>query len=285
MKKLLFSFYSLAICSMLAIAQKDCKITYISNEGFLIETSGKKVLIDGLFDTIDGNWCDSPSKEMVQLMKTGSSPFDQLDIIAVTHQHRDHFNEKLVVNCLLNNPDCKLICPDQVNVLLQKNPLYCRLYSQIIPVTPQKYCDTTLLVSDIPVRVLRLEHSHYLLTDSISGEKVNKHQQIENLGFVMDIKGTKIYHCGDTNPLNEKEYTSFRLNKEELDIAFIERLFYSKGPKGIEILNKYINPKHIILMHLNPANKEIFSTHLKDQKNVKIFKDRMESYTYNKSHF
>jgi hypothetical protein len=31
-------------------AEDSCKITYISNEGFLIETQGKKVLIDGLFD-------------------------------------------------------------------------------------------------------------------------------------------------------------------------------------------------------------------------------------------
>jgi hypothetical protein len=44
-------------------SQDSCKITYISNEGFLIETQGKKVLIDGLFDHIEGNWCDSPAEQ------------------------------------------------------------------------------------------------------------------------------------------------------------------------------------------------------------------------------
>jgi len=35
-------------------AQDFCKITYISNEGFLLETHGKKMLIDGLFEPIGG---------------------------------------------------------------------------------------------------------------------------------------------------------------------------------------------------------------------------------------
>ena len=49
-------------------AQKNCEVTYISNEGFLFEIEGKKVLIDALFDEIKENWCDSPSDSIIDLM-------------------------------------------------------------------------------------------------------------------------------------------------------------------------------------------------------------------------
>ena len=42
--------------------------------------------------------------------------------------------------------------------------------------------------------------------DKESGEKYNKHENIENIGFLIKLNGVNIFHCGDTNPLNEKEY-------------------------------------------------------------------------------
>ena len=116
--------------------------------------------------------------------------------------------------------------------------------------------------------------------DTINGGKKNRHADIENLGYVFNINDTKIFHCGDTNPLNEKEYSTFSLVDEEIDIAFIERLFFSKGAESIAILNKYIAPKEIILMHIGPANKELFINHFKEVENVNIFNNKMESISF-----
>lgn len=272
----------LMLIPSMVFSQNKCKVTYISNEGFLIELDDKKVLIDALFDKIDGEWCDSPSDSIVQLMKRSEPPFDKVDIIAISHKHVDHFNENIVIDHMLSNPKAIVICPDQVGELLSKNSKYGKINDRIISITPKSLTDTNIVISNTPIRVIRLEHSHYEMKDTVSGTMINKHQNIENLGYLFNINGIKLFHCGDTNPLNEVEYSAFSLHDEEIDIAFIERLFFGVyQEKGMEMINKFINPDYMILMHITPTNKRFFIDYFKQEKNIKIFENKMESIIIN----
>lgn len=281
MKTIVIILLGLMLVPSLIYSQNECKITYISNEGFLIEIDGKKVLIDALFDKIDGDWCDSPSENTIESLRNSTPPFDSVDLIAITHKHIDHFSEGMVVNHLLSNPEAIVICPKQVGEILSKNPNYEEISARIISLTPQMYSDTNIVVSTIPVRILRLEHSDYMEEDSVSGGKVNRHRNIENLGYLITINGITLFHCGDTNPLNEKEYSTFSLNNEVIDIAFLERQFFSVGETGTKIINSHIIPENIIVMHINPSNKNFFVNHFKSVKNVKVFEHKMESIILN----
>lgn len=276
--KIIIVFF-LVVAPSLGFSQTECKVTYISNEGFLLEVDGIKVLVDALFDNINESWCDSPSDSSIELMKKSKFPFDNVDIIAITHKHRDHFNESVVVDHLLSNPTVKVICPKQVGDILNKNPEFHKFSDRIISITPQFLSDTLINVSNIPIRIVRLEHSHYMIKDSLSGTMVNKHRTIENVGYVFNMNGIKIFHCGDTNPLNEEEYATFSLNKEEIDIAFLERAFYAHEKTAL--IDKHIDPKNIILMHINPNNMPMYLEHFKEAKNIKIFTQKMESITIN----
>lgn len=279
-KQKLIICITLILNSLLSFGQENTKVTYIANEGFLIEAANKKILVDGLFDRIDGDWCDSPSDSVVELMEKAEAPFDNIDLILITHQHRDHFNKDVVAKHLLNNPKAKIICPKQVEKALSENANYASFKTNIIAITPQMFADSTVSVSDIDIRILRLEHSHYMIEDTATREMLSKHRNVENLGFVFIVNGTKLFHCGDTNPLNEKEYATFALVEDEIDIAFIERLFFSKGKKSIEILNTYIAPKSMVLMHISPVNKSMFINFFKEEKAVKIFENKMDFYNY-----
>jgi L-ascorbate metabolism protein UlaG (beta-lactamase superfamily) len=274
-------FLIIVFNSTFIISQQTSKITYLANEGFLIETANKKILIDALFGGFESDWCDLPTKEMINGLEYGLPPFNNIDVIAVTHNHRDHFSETIVVNFLLNNPSAILVCPVQVDSALSKNVNYKKLGNQIISVTPTQYNDSSIVVSDISIRILRLEHSHFMEEDSSTGNMANRHRNIENLGYLFNIEETKLFHCGDTNPLNEKEYSTFLLNEEKIDIALLERLFYSHGEKGVEIINKYINPMNIIVMHINPGNKDLFANHFKEKKNIHVIKNQMDTLIIN----
>jgi L-ascorbate metabolism protein UlaG (beta-lactamase superfamily) len=264
-------------------AQDSCKITYISNEGFLIETQGKKVLIDGLFDHIEGNWCDSPSEQTVALMKASKAPFDKIDLIAITHKHIDHFNDQVIIKHLLSNPQAMVICPMQVSEVLSVHPDYKQVQSRIIDLTPPEYQDSTLVVSGIPIRIMRLEHSHYMEEDPNTGTTRNRHRDIENLGYLFNIDGLRIFHCGDTNPLNDEEYKGYALQEESIDIAFLERMFVTSGGKGSNIINNYIQPDHTVFMHIGPGNREAFVKHFKEVANVTIFEQKMDFIYYETS--
>jgi L-ascorbate metabolism protein UlaG (beta-lactamase superfamily) len=267
----------LFLLPLMARAQDACKITYISNEGFLLEVSGKKVLIDGLFDQIEGDWCDSPTKETVDLMEASAPPFDQVDLIAITHKHQDHFSAKVVVNHLLNNPSGKVVCPSQVVEVLKQNPDYEKIKDQITSLTPKELSDSIVMLAGISIRVLRLEHSHYMEEDSTSGEMKNRHRDIENLGFLFNIDGVKIFHCGDTNPLNQEEYSTYALHKDSIDLAFLERMFVGRGAEGMAMINDYIQPSYTVFMHIGPGNREAFVNYFREVDNTTIFEEKMET--------
>ena len=87
-------------------------VTYIANEGFLIEAAGKKVLVDALFDSGFGTYLSPPQEALAQM--TGArEPFADVDLLLVTHPHGDHFNPKLVVEFLRNQARCRLIAHTQ----------------------------------------------------------------------------------------------------------------------------------------------------------------------------
>ena len=271
-------FVIVLLIPTIVFSQKECKVTYISNEGFLVEIDGKKVLIDALFDEIKGDWCDSPSDSITDLMKNSKPPFDNIDIVAITHKHMDHFNEDIVVQHMLSNRNGIVICPNQVNAILAANPKYQIIKDRIISITPELLADSNIVVSDVSIKVLRLEHSGSMREDPETGEMVNRHQDVENLGYLININGAKIFHCGDTNPLNEKEYNTFQLNKEEIDIAFVERLFFAfYREKDLEMINKFLNPDNIIIMHIRPENKGAYFDYVYQKEGVYVFINKMES--------
>jgi len=282
MKKILTLLTVLLIYpAAILLPQDNCKITYISNEGFLIEYNGVKVIIDGIFGPVEDNWCDSPAEETANLMRNSLPPFDNIDLIATTHYHRDHFDAGIMTDHLLSNSKAILICPEQTGAMLKDKLPFEIFNERIISYTPASYNDTILRVAGFEVRMMRLEHSHYMESDSLTGGEINRHRDVENVGYLFTINGRKFFHCGDTNPLNEKEYEVYALNEENIDVAFIERLFYAYGDKTIEILNKYINPQMTFLMHINPANRDLFIEYLKSEDDIIIFKEGMESVIIN----
>ncbi|MFC2096892.1 MBL fold metallo-hydrolase [Bacteroidota bacterium] len=279
MRYLRFILLGLIFITNNLFSQNDCKVTYIGNEGFLIEYAGKKIIVDGLLNNLESKYFHSPSDSVVNLLEKSLPPFDNIDIITISHKHSDHFDENIVVNHLLNNTNAKLICPKQVEEILIDRSDYKKISNRIIAITPDLYSDTTITVSDISIRVLRLEHSHYMEKDS-TGKEINRHRNIENLGYLFNIEETKLFHCGDTNPLNEKEYSTFSLIDEEIDIAFLERIFFARGKKGQDILNNYISPKEMILMHIRPENINLFINNFKSIETVKIFENKMKAKVY-----
>jgi L-ascorbate metabolism protein UlaG (beta-lactamase superfamily) len=73
-------------------SSSDLKVTYIGNEGFLIETANKKILSDALWGEIENTSYEVPSDSLITLMREAKAPFDKIDLISISHKHQDHFN-------------------------------------------------------------------------------------------------------------------------------------------------------------------------------------------------
>jgi len=192
----------------------DVAITFIRNEGFLFASAqGEKVMIDSLFIGLPEYGIVTP--EQRQLMENALPPFDNVDVILITHGHQDHFDFEIVRNYLVHSPQTILISTADVAAMFEG------LFPDRIRAVEITAGETeSLTVNGFEVDALGLLHSA-------------PHGKYPHLGFVFTIGGKRILHMGDADQLPEN------LVLEELDVVFIEPWVVSPPAK------------HIIKMHYN----------------------------------
>ncbi len=225
------------------------EVTYIANCGFLIECAGKKVIVDGLFGGHAKGYF-RPSDSVMNLMESASAPFDDVDIILVTHSHVDHFDPDIVAEHLKNNSRGILICPtqaaDKVKLEPEEPDIRERVWALGIP------ADTIVHLERDGVKISAISgrHSSYIEEDS-TGVKVDLHRNVQHLEYVIEIEGRTVYHSGDA-PMNDRSrYQALGFGAENTDLAFVawwdekEQMSFRQ-----KLIKDFIRPDRIILMHL-----------------------------------
>ncbi|PLX12585.1 MAG: hypothetical protein C0594_02250 [Marinilabiliales bacterium] len=250
-------------------------IHYLANDGFLVSSGMNSIMVDGLFEKIDGNWCDSPDDSLIEQIIGGQSPFDHVSVLAVSHKHIDHFNGKLVTEFMQANPQCKLVCPVQVEDELAIQNGFENIKDRIISITPDFLQDSTIRLNDIPIRIIRLPHSEYMIHDSVNDVLVNKHKDIENLGFVFSMGDSKVFHMGDASPNDSLSFQKYQLNLESIDVAMFDRMFFAGAKQNMNIVNNLVGARYNVIMHINPSNKELFYNYFIEKEQVIVFKDAL----------
>lgn len=244
MKKLTIT---LAILAQLAFlnAQDSLEITYLGNEGFLIESSDKKVIIDALFEITD-NYYQSATRYTRERLQNNMEPYNNFDLSLVTHSDGDHITASIVDRQMKNSANTYLIGPQEVTSMLNTQPNNAEYYSRIVGLAPawNKYMDTT--VNGIKCKAMRLHHD---VRDN------------QNLGYLFEVNGFKIFHTGDyTGDYTGKhtgklfyELDTFNIKNENIDVAFINFYSFWDGIERLKEIKDAIHPRHIALMHIETS--------------------------------
>lgn len=264
---------------------RNVEVTYIANEGFLIKVGDKKILIDALFGNKDHGFCDIPTEVTMNSILKNENYFKNIDLIATTHAHIDHFYAPFVTEHLMNNKTGQFISCKQAIDNLNKQDNYDKVKNRLYEITPDYFTFIDTTINSIEVRVYRLAHGPYYTKDSLTGEIINRHQNVQNVGFLFKVNGVNIFHSGDSNEDGIAEYEHIRLDKENIDVAFLGRGFICEtNCKGIELVKKYIKAKHIVLMHIHHDECDEYNemaTKLNNEfSSIKIFKNEMETNKY-----
>ena len=254
--------------------EKSCNITYTGNEGFLVETMSKKIMVDALFGGIKGKWCDQPGDSISRMMISGTAPFDNIDIAFVSHRHSDHFNAALTIDFLKNNATTFLVCPNQVNDLLKMAEGYPDVLGRIIPINSDVHPDFYFSMNGIDIRAMRFRHGSWFETDSVSGKQVDLHEGVENIAYMVSLDGFTFFHSGDCSISDSAAFAKFKLSAKEMDFAFFDRVFLR--PEGMKIIEKNIRTKNIVLMHIEPGRSDYYKSVLKEYPEFLIFSKLME---------
>ncbi len=245
-------------------------VTYIANCGFLVEIDSHKIIMDGLF-RLGHNHYSTPTETAQKLMVSNREPFNDIELIFVSHTHEDHFDSKMVLECMLNNPSVKIICPQQVNEMLSKNDsAYQIIKSRIIECTPDAFTSEFIRVGEVEINACRLAHP---------GER---HAQVQNMAYLVSINGKSVFHSADIDPLQVDKYTGIKPGDAKIDIGFINEDYAKIEHAGRA--KEFINAKYNIAMHLTDSQALLWLDAIKDQPglypNPYIFTQKMDRKMY-----
>ena len=246
-----------SFCSAPITARANLGVTYIANEGFLIEIGSKKILIDALFDGTSITYCHVPDKAILTGMVDGKPPFEGIDLVLVTHNHQDHFSAGPVRSMLEKNPSTWLIAPLQVtNRLTADSSIDEKISERILDVDVEIFKEWKTEVAGIRVTAFRLPHSRYEIVDPDTGQTIDRHRDIVNIGYLIETEGTRVFHIGDAVlEQNRGFFESGGFPDCGVDIAFLE--YFDQSMSSREIVGRWIRADHIVLMHLPPENEKI----------------------------
>ena len=225
------------------------EITYIANEGVLVSSDGKQVLIDGLHREYERAYAFLPPADREKI-ETAKAPFDKIDLILVSHRHLDHFHPESIGLHLQHNPKALLVSSQQVVDEVEKNfKDYQAIKARVTGATPPWKEKVAMKVAGIDFEILSLRHG------------TGRHASIQNLGHIIKLGGKKLLHIGDADTAVEN-FEKFNLDEEGIDIAFIP-FWFLLGTEGQTIVREHIKPKQIIAVHISPDESEQITSQIK----------------------
>jgi L-ascorbate metabolism protein UlaG (beta-lactamase superfamily) len=218
------------------------EITYIANEGVLISSGDKQVLIDGLHREYQRSYAFLPPAQREKI-ETAKAPFDEIDLILVSHLHLDHFHPESVGLHLQHNSKALLVSSQQVVDEVEKNfKNYEAIKARVTSATPPWKEKVAMKVAGIEFKILSLRHG------------TGRHATIQNLGHLIKLGGKKLLHIGDADTAVEN-FEKFNLAQEGIDIAFIP-FWFLLGTDGQTVVREHIKPKQIIAVHISPDESQ-----------------------------
>ena len=231
------------------IERAEIALTYVINEGFILESGGKKVILDGLLSTI--GYYELPVT-VQRAMSLGQPPFDDVDLVLTTHNHDDHFDPLIVGAFLAANPQTKFVStPQTVSDLMVNYPDFDLVEEQVIDVYPGPGEETRVWSHGIEVRVFNLPHGAY-----------------QNLGFMFDLGGVRFLHTGDYYEDDADAalelLQGYGFHQQGIDVAFIAEPFL-RYERYDQVVPQGVQPGALVPMHYVASYPSIWIDSLKER--------------------
>lgn len=215
--------------------QKDesCKskvmVTHVGNSGFLINIGDKKILIDALFKGFKGDY-ELP-QEIQDKLTLAQAPFDDVDLILVTHAHGDHVNPAMVSEHMKNNPNAIFASTKQLVDHMKDSSDRNIGFNPIMGKSDKKE------IQGFSIETFLLPHGE----DS----------RIINIGFLVSINGITLFHTGDVDfdQFTFEEFRSLKLPERKIDLSFIQHFYLTNDSISRQFVTKGIGSKYIFPIH------------------------------------
>jgi L-ascorbate metabolism protein UlaG (beta-lactamase superfamily) len=216
------------------------EVTYIANAGVLLKLNDKKILIDAFSKKVGTFMCTSTAirEDMIH----GGPPFEGIDLMLITHEHEDHFDEENVGRFMQSHPQTVVVSNSKVISRIK----YCvqnQMYSRLIELNPKLHQSESILVNDISIEAIFLSHDG------------KEYGDVQNLAYLIR-HGKTILHLGDAAPVKEA-YNSLKFKHVGIDLL-IANFPYINRYVGRKIIMDEIKPKKLAIVHLPEEEMDIY---------------------------
>jgi len=248
-------------------------VTFLANSGIIITYGDVKIAIDALYEGMHNSTHVDPSTNALSDMNSCSGLFSDIDIIAISHEHSDHFDADVVGKNMECNTNAVVLCDEAVGTMLEDYANYNAIKDRIQVYMPQENSFIIDTLYNISVKIFRFKHGMSFFSSMV------------NLAFLIDLDGYKIYHSGDTHGEYIDEFEAFELYKEDIDLAFLHINMFdgeSDDPEaGYALVEEYISPDSIVLIHNYPANlnggHDVIDALSDETQNIFVFDEEMQT--------
>jgi L-ascorbate metabolism protein UlaG (beta-lactamase superfamily) len=182
-------------------------ITFLVNEGFLIQSGGKSILIDAFVKDEYYGYGALPESAYRQMI-TGQAPFDNVTLALTSHVHLDHFQTETAVQFLQKNPQSALLSGEEVVLAIRETASQPSVANQVTVVWPEPDAWKTLEHDGIRIEAFRLRHS---------GRPDN---EVQNLGLLLRVGEQSVLHVGDADA-SADNFKPYDLAKKNIDVAIL----------------------------------------------------------------
>lgn len=240
--------------------------TYLANEGVMISSGDTKVLFDPFFHNDYGTYQLVP-ETILAAIKQNKAPYNNIDMVFISHAHGDHFAAQDMLDYMLAYPDVKLIAPQQAVDEMKKLDSFesqeAELNARITAIN-LNYKDKPLSfkVDKVNVDAVRIPHAGWPGRADVSNivfrvtlpttlpVKATLTSPITDEALFKENASSTYIHMGDADP-NDSHFRplSAYWQAQETDIAFPPYWFFLSR-EGNYILDYRINAKRSIGVHV-----------------------------------
>jgi L-ascorbate metabolism protein UlaG (beta-lactamase superfamily) len=225
-----------------APAAGELAITYVANEGVLLESDGVRVLIDALVRPNRLHYSVLPDGPR-EAIETAVPPWEGIDLVLVSHMHADHFHAEAVGRHLARAGGARLVSSEEVVGLVEDGfPDWGGIRDRVQGIAWEVGRKETVTAGGATVTFVGLSHG--------SGPVAT----VQNFGHLVRIGRWKVFHGGDAVPSTEN-FAGSGLAEEGIDVALLPWWHIASAP-AVAVVRLHLAPKRIVLIHVAPSEEQ-----------------------------